>query len=105
MVCEHGGRGVARAGGSRLLRKLEAEAFQAYDLVRVLPSHDLIYLVVPKAASTRIRTILAAVGGRHSRRLKPSQRPKFREPQGLRSMTVRSFYHLATSPKTSGSRS
>ena len=81
-------------------RKLEAEAFQAYDLVRVLPSHDLIYLVVPKAASTRIRTILAAVGGRHSRRLKPSQRPKFREPQGLRSMTVRSFYRLATSPKT-----
>jgi hypothetical protein len=81
-------------------RKLEAEAFRAYDLVRVLPSHDVIYLVVSKAASTRIRTILAAIGGRRSRRLKASQQPKFREPQGLRSMTVRSFYHLATSPKT-----
>jgi hypothetical protein len=81
-------------------RKLEAEAFHAYDLVRVLPSHGVIYLVVPKAASTRIRTILAVIGGRHSRRFKASQQPKFREPQGLRSMTVRSFYHLAISPKS-----
>jgi hypothetical protein len=80
-------------------RKLEAESFRADDLVRVLPSHDAIYLVVSKAASTRIRTILAAIGGRYSRRLKPSPTPKFREPQGLRSMSVRSFYHLATSPK------
>ena len=81
-------------------RKLEAEAFRTDDLVRVMPSHDVIYLVVSKAASTRIRTILAAIGGRYSRRLKPGPVRKFREPQGLRSMTVRSFYHLATSPKT-----
>jgi Sulfotransferase family len=81
-------------------RKLEAEAFRAYDLVRVMPSHEVIYLVVSKAASTRIRTILAAIGRQPSRRLKPSPTPKFREPQGLRSMSVRSFYRLATSPKT-----
>jgi hypothetical protein len=78
--------------------RLENEAFRPGHLVRVLPTHGVIYLMVPKAASTRIRATLGAIGGRHSRRLKPSQWGKAREVQGLRSVGVRTFYHLATSP-------
>ena len=51
--------------------RLEAEAFRPDHLVRVLPTHGVIYLMVPKAASTRIRTTLGAIGRRYSRRLKP----------------------------------
>jgi hypothetical protein len=81
-------------------RRLEGGAFRPYDLVRVLPSHDIIYLMVPKVASTRIRATLGAIGGRYSRRLMPSQWGRVREAQGPRSMTVRSFYPLASSPTT-----
>ena len=78
--------------------KLEAEAFRPDHLVRVLPSHGVIYLMVPKAASTRIRTTLGAIGRRYSRRLKARHWGEVREAQGLRSIGLRSFYHLATSP-------
>lgn len=79
-------------------RKFEAEAFMPEKLIRVMPALEVIYLLVPKAANTRIRTILTAIGGRYSWRLKPSRWGKLREPQGPRSMTARSFYRLATSP-------
>jgi hypothetical protein len=79
-------------------RKLQAEAYLADDLLRVLPTHNTIYVVVPKAASTRIRTTLAAVAGRYSRRLTRKRRGEFRMLRGPRSMTVRSFYRLATNP-------
>jgi hypothetical protein len=60
----------------------------------------VIYLVVPKAASTRIRETLAAVRGHYSRQLNPRRWGKRQGPQGPRSMTVRSFHRLATSPTT-----
>ena len=78
--------------------RLEDEAYLPDHLVRVLPKHGVIYLMVPKAASTRIRTTLGAIGRRYSRRLKPRYWGESREAQGLRSIGVRSFYHLATSP-------
>lgn len=81
-------------------RTLKMEAFLPDDLLKVLPAHDLIYVYVPKAASTRIRTTLAAIAGRHSRRLKSHNRGEFRMVRGPRSMTVRAFYRLATSPTT-----
>jgi hypothetical protein len=81
-------------------RKFEAEAFVPEKLVRVLPGLNAIYLVVPKAANTRIRMILAAISRRYSRQLWPSRWGKLREPQGPHSMTARSFYRLATSPTT-----
>ena len=79
-------------------RKLQAEAYLADDLLRVLPTHNTIYVVVPKAASTRIRTTLAAIAGRYSRRLKRNRRGEVRMLRGPRSMTVSSFYRLATNP-------
>jgi hypothetical protein len=69
-------------------------------LVNVLPKRKLIYVAVPKAASTRIRMTLAMVEGRHSRTLKPDRRSRFRGPYGPRSMTKNSFFNLACSPET-----
>jgi hypothetical protein len=69
-------------------------------LVNVVPSHNLIYVSIPKAASTRIRATLAAVVGQYMRSLKPGRRFRYRGPYGPRSMTVGSFFRLATSPET-----
>ncbi|HVX99983.1 MAG TPA: sulfotransferase family protein [Pseudorhodoplanes sp.] len=91
---------LGNAEANAFYRKIKAEAYLPDELIRVLPNRNVIYVVVPKAASTRIRTLLAKVGGQYSRRLKARGPRKFREPQGLRSMTVSSFYELATSPKT-----
>jgi hypothetical protein len=69
-------------------------------LLSVLPKHKLIYVAVPKAASTRIRTTLARVEGRFSRSLKSSRRSKYRGPYGPRNLTIDSFFRLATGADT-----
>jgi Sulfotransferase family len=91
---------VSEPSAVEFYRKFAAGAFVPDKLIRVLPDLDVIYLVVPKVANTRIRTILAAISGRLSRRLRPSDQGKFRDPKGPRSISVRSFYRLATSPTT-----
>jgi hypothetical protein len=79
---------------------IAAHGYEAEELLKVLPRHNLIYVAVPKSASTRIRRTLAQAGGRHSRSLKPDARPRYRGPYGPRNMTVGAFHHLATNPKT-----
>ncbi|MGH6727239.1 MAG: sulfotransferase family 2 domain-containing protein [Pseudolabrys sp.] len=79
---------------------LMANGYQADSLLIVLPKHKLIYIAVPKAASTRIRKTLATVEGRHSRSLKPSRRSMYRGPYGPRNLTIDSFFRLASSPDT-----
>jgi len=69
-------------------------------LINVVPTHQLIYILVPKAASTRIRLTLARATGRYMRSLDRARWSKHRGPYGPRSMTVGSFYHLATSSET-----
>jgi hypothetical protein len=69
-------------------------------LVNVVPNHGIIYVSVPKAASTRIRLTLARVSGRHMRSLATHRRAKYRGPYGPRSMTVGAFHRLAIDPKT-----
>jgi Sulfotransferase family len=69
-------------------------------LVNVVPKHGIIYISVPKAASTRIRLTLAKVSGRHMRAIDSGRRSKYRGPYGPRSMTVGAFHRLATSPET-----
>ena len=69
-------------------------------LLNVLPKHGVIYIAVPKAASTRIRRTLARIDGRISRSLKPSRRSKYRGPYGPRNITIGSLLRLATSPHT-----
>lgn len=69
-------------------------------LVNVLPLHKLLYVALPKAASTRIRQTLARVTGRYIISLKPSRRSRYRGPHGPRSMTKSSFFRLATAADT-----
>jgi len=69
-------------------------------LVNVLPLHKLLYVALPKAASTRIRQTLARIAGRYIISLKPSRRSRYRGPHGPRSMTKGAFFRLATDADT-----
>ena len=79
---------------------LASNGYEADALVNVLPDHKLIYIAVPKAASTRIRKTLARVEGKFFLTLKSSRRSKYRGPRGPRNTTIDLFFHLATSPET-----
>ena len=79
---------------------MSADGFEFEELINVVPSLGVIYITVPKVASTRIRQTLAAAVGRHTVSLNPGRRRRFRGPQGPRSMTLASFHMLATDPKT-----
>lgn len=81
-------------------KNLMANGYEADTLLKVLPKHNLIYIAVPKAASTRIRRTLARIEGRFSRSLKASRRSNYRGPYGPRNTTVDSFFRLATNPDT-----
>lgn len=78
---------------------LVTNGYEPMSHLNVLPRHKLIYVVVPKAASTRIRKTLATVEGRLSRSLR-SDPPKYRGPYGPRNISIGSFFELATSPNT-----
>jgi hypothetical protein len=80
--------------------KLATGGYEPDLLLNVLPAHKLLYVAVPKAASTRIRRTLAQAGGRYVMSLKPSRWFKYSGPPGPRSMTKRSFHRLATGPDT-----
>jgi hypothetical protein len=69
-------------------------------LVNVLPLQKMLYVALPKAASTRIRGTLARVAGRYIISLKPSRWARFRGPPGPRSMTKGAFFRLATGADT-----
>ena len=64
--------------------------------ILVLPRHKLIYVAIPKAASTRIRKILARAEGRFSRSLRADKRSRYRGPYGPRNKTIGSVYRVAT---------
>jgi len=77
---------------------LAKAGFASEDLVNVAPALGVIYVSVPKVASTRIKLTLAEAVGRHS--LARGRRPRLRGLHGPRSMTVGSFHRLATDPGT-----
>ncbi len=79
---------------------LVADGYETDQLLKVIPRHKLIYVAVPKAASTRIRRTLARIEGQFSRSLKRSRRSRYRGPYGPRAITIGSFYGIATSPDT-----
>jgi hypothetical protein len=81
-------------------RELMSGGHEPAKHILLLPEHRLIYVAIPKAASTRIRRTLARVEGRFSRSLKPSKRCNYRGPYGPRNMSMHSFYDLASSPAT-----
>ena len=91
---------IAEPNAVEFYRKINEEMHFPDHLIRVAPSARAIYVMVPKVASTRIRRTLGEIEGRYSRRLKPTQWGRLREAQGLRSMSVQSFYRLATDANT-----
>lgn len=80
--------------------KLISGGYEPDLLINVLPEQQLLYVALPKAASTRIRQTLARVAGRYIRSLKPSRLFKYRGPYGPRSMTQSGFFRFATSADT-----
>jgi hypothetical protein len=86
--------------GMDFYKRLEEGGYIPNLLVNVVPKHKIIYILVPKAASTRIRLTLAKATGQHMRTLDSGRRRKYRGPYGPRSMTVGSFFRLATSRET-----
>jgi hypothetical protein len=102
-ACWFGSRVVAKWSDPCALAFYDAIAaagFEFDELINVAPSLGVIYVTVPKVASTRIRQTLAEAVGRHTISLHPSRRRRFRGPQGPRSMTLAAFHALATDPKT-----
>ncbi|MGH7193287.1 MAG: sulfotransferase family 2 domain-containing protein, partial [Candidatus Saccharimonadales bacterium] len=81
-------------------KKLNDEGFFFNQLVNILPDRGVIYVAVPKVASTRIRSTLGKIAGRYSRQINPRRWGRRRPPQVPRSMSVRTFYRLATDPDT-----
>jgi hypothetical protein len=79
---------------------MAAGGFEFDNLVNVAPLLGVIYIAVPKAASTRIKMTLAEAVGRHSVSLDSGRRRRFRGPQGPRSMSLAAFHRLATNPST-----
>jgi len=80
--------------------KFISDGYEPELLVNVLPVQKLLYVALPKAASTRIRQTLARVAGRHIISLKPSRWAKYSGPRGPRSMTKSAFFRLATGTDT-----
>ncbi len=79
---------------------LTANGYRPDVLLNVMPRHNLIYIAVPKAGSTRIRKTLARIDGRHSRTLQPARRLRFRGPYGPRNITIDALFRIASNPDT-----
>ncbi len=99
-IASHAIAKVSNPAAAAYCRNIRRGDSEPYKHILVLPRHKLIYVAVPKAASTRIRRTLACIEGRYSRSLKPSRRLKHRGPYGPRNMTVGSFHRLATDAAT-----
>jgi hypothetical protein len=90
--------GIRNPSAVGFYANLMANGYEADSLLNVLPRHKLIYIGVPKAASTRIRRTLARIDGRFMRSLKPSRRSMYRGPYGPRNITIDTLFRLATGP-------
>lgn len=90
--------GISNPLAAEFYENLMTNGYEPDSLLNVLPRYKLIYIMVPKAASTRIRRTLARIDGRFMRSLKPSRRSKYRGPSGPRNITIDKLFRLATNP-------
>ena len=90
--------GIRNPSAVEFYENLMTNGYEADSLLNVLPRHNLIYIGVPKAASTRIRRTLARIDGRFMRSLKPNRRSMYRGPCGPRNITIDTLFRLATNP-------
>jgi hypothetical protein len=80
--------------------RVATKSFDVENVITVVPSHRVIYFLIPKAANTRIRTTLGEMTGRRSLSLLPSRWGRVGYPRHPRTISVRAFHQLATDPKT-----
>ncbi len=92
--------GVTNPAALAFYRTVMSGGYEPSTHIKILQRHKLIYVAIPKSASTRIGKTLAHVEGRFSRSLKSKKRSTYRGPYGLRNITVGSFYDVATDPRT-----
>jgi hypothetical protein len=99
----HAGRWTARLLDPEAVRYYDHIASHSFDIenvITVVPSHRVIYFLIPKAANTRIRATLGEVSGRRSFSLLPSRWNRVGYPRHPRTISVRAFHQLATDPRT-----
>jgi hypothetical protein len=97
-IASRGVAGLLNPEAVTFCQNLMSKGYEAGTLVNVMPRHRLIYIAVPKAASTRIRRTLARIEGRFSRSLKARRRTMYRGPYGPRNFPIGLFYQVATAP-------
>lgn len=84
---------------SSFFDRLDADGFNPNAHIDVLVQHRLIYIAVPKCASTTVKTVLSALNGTAV----PREHLHRRRHSGLKSPRLTglsAFYRLATSPAT-----
>lgn len=89
---------IANPSAVQFCDALMADGYEFEDLVNVVPSLGVIYVSVPKVASTRIKRTLAETVGRYSST--PGRKRRLRGLRGPHSMTVGAFHRLAIDPRT-----
>lgn len=99
----HASRLAARLFNPVAVEFYDRIATRSYDIdnvITVVPSHKVIYFVIPKAANTRIRATLGEVMGRRSLSLLPTRWGRVGYPRHPRTIGVSAFHRLAIDPKT-----
>ena len=92
--------GLIKPESVAFYRKVTSGGYEPEKFIIVLRSHKLIYIAIPKSASTRIRRTLARIAGQRSRSLGQGRRSKYRGPYALRNIAIGTFHELATDPAT-----
>lgn len=87
-----------RAGS--FFRTLIERGYRPNAHIDVLPQHRLIYVCVPKSASTSVKALLAMLNGRRSVAARKLHNRRHTGLQTPARIGISSFYRLATSPDT-----
>lgn len=87
-----------RAGS--FFRTLIEHGYRPNAHIDVLPQHRLIYVCVPKCASTSVKALLAALNGRRSVATRKLHNRRHTGLQPPARIGISSFYRLATAPDT-----
>jgi len=80
--------------------KLMAQGYDPHSHIDVLPEHRLIYVCIPKCASTTIKMTLSALAGFKPTSFEQLHKRKYSGLPAPHHVGISNFYRLATDPKT-----
>lgn len=87
-------------GAGSFFRTLVEHGYRPNAHIDVLPQHRLIYVCVPKSASTSVKALLATLNGRRSVATRKLHNRRHTGLQPPARIGISSFYRLATAPDT-----